>query len=504
MAKKKKVLPKAAKPAKRKPAAKKAAAKKSVGAVAAAAGLLLANMIPQSLSGETNQDSEPMIAVNPGDPLKIVGTAFTPDPMGGNLAPVFLSSDGGNTWSLNAIVPGGDMTGDITIAFSGASSTLYAGILRRDSPSPGDTRMAILRTVDSSNPATMTVLEDRLQPDQPFAQAGRVVGGSDNGKERVFVGNNDFDAGTKTATLDVALNAGAATPAIQKVRLEPRATVGQDGPQVRPTVHPDGTIYAAYYGWRSQSGSWPGNTLKVTSDVVVVRDDNWGDVAAPFTSLIDAADGLVGVRVARNVSFPFDRNGKTANGQQRLGGSLSIAVDPRPGQSSTVYLAWGDEQVVTQFTLHVRRSTDRGVTWSAADLLTVPRATNAAVAINSNGMIGLLCQQLTGQGSNLRWETHFRRSTDGTSWTDLILANTLALTPVKTFDPYLGDYDHLVSVGRDFYGIFSASNTPDIANFPNGVNYQRNANFTTQKLLALNGTTVVQPSIDPFFFKFTP
>ena len=83
----------------------------------------------------------------------------------------------------------------------------------------------------------------------------------------------------------------------------------------------------------------------------------------------------------------------------------------------------------------------------------------------------------------------------------MILANAPANFPVKTFDPYLGDYDHLVAVGRDFYGIFSANNTPDLANFPNGVVYQRNADFTSHTLLALDNTTPVAVSIDPFFFK---
>ena len=87
-------------------------------------------------------------------------------------------------------------------------------------------------------------------------------------------------------------------------------------------------------------------------------------------------------------------------------------------------------------------------------------ATNAALAINSDGTIGLLYQQLTGTGASRRWVTHFRTSADGHNWTDLVLADSRG-TPAKTFDPYLGDYDHLVAVGKDFYGIFSANNTPD-------------------------------------------
>jgi len=100
----------------------------------------------------------------------------------------------------------------------------------------------------------------------------------------------------------------------------------------------------------------------------------------------------------------------------------------------------------------------------------------------------------------MRWETHLRRTTNGTVWSDLLLATTLANDPVIKLNPYLGDYDHVVAVGKIFYGIFSASNVPDRANFPNGVVYQRNADFTSRKLLNLNGATV-NASIDPFFFR---
>jgi hypothetical protein len=42
---------------------------------------------------------------------------------------------------------------------------------------------------------------------------------------------------------------------------------------------------------------------------------------------------------------------------------------------------------------------------------------------------------------------------------------------------------------------------PDRANFPNGVVYQRNADFNSRHLLNLDNATTVAPSIDPFFFK---
>src|SRR5256885_14653686 len=67
--------------------------------------VFLINMIPKSLSNESWQDSEPHLAVNPADPLQIVGTAFTPDPAGGARGPGFISRDGGAGREAQFILP---------------------------------------------------------------------------------------------------------------------------------------------------------------------------------------------------------------------------------------------------------------------------------------------------------------------------------------------------------------------------------------------------------------
>ena len=476
----------------RRPASKRRASSKGT---LAPSTVFLIDMIPKSLSAETSQDSEPHLTVNPANPLQIVGTAFTPDPAGGAQAPIYISSDGGLSWKLNSIVPSVPAsigTGDITTGFSGRGTRLYAGILNAGS---GD--LQFLRTANPFLPNPMTILLSRTDGDQPFTIATRK-----GTKDLVYIGDNDFNApGGKTATVDESLNASVAAPAFNSARVEKRTTLGQDGPQTRPTCHADGTVYAAFYRWRAGSGNFQANTFVITSaDVIVVRDDHSGSGANPFTALVDPGDSLAGVRVVQGVSFPFMIHGTAATGQQRLGGSISIAVDPK--NSSTVYLAYGDRQPGSVLTLHVRVSKNRGQNWSG-DSLTIPNATNGALAVTTDGVIGFLYQQIRGTGASQRWQTHLRRSRDFINWSDLVLADTPATSPVKTFDPYLGDYDHLVANGTTFYGIFSANNTPDKANFPNGVVYQRNANFTTHRLLKLDGTTVVAPSIDPFFFKVT-
>src|SRR2546425_4133557 len=142
-------------------ASKKKGAKGTARAVGLApAGFLLVNMIPKSLSGETAQDSEPHLTVNPANPNQIVGTAFSPNPGGGSLAPIYFSLDGGNTWKLNAIVPsamGSQIgTGDITTCFNRNASKLYGGILRACTG-----KLQVLLTSQPLMSAPITVLASR-------------------------------------------------------------------------------------------------------------------------------------------------------------------------------------------------------------------------------------------------------------------------------------------------------------------------------------------------------
>lgn len=458
----------------------------------------IVNIVPQTLSGETNQDSEPNIAVNPANPLQIACTAFTPNPLGGANAPIYVSTNGGDTWTLNNIIPGGGSlgTGDITLRFAGNTNHLFSGILSGSSGA-----FQVHRTTNFTSSTAATQLESRASEDQPYVQAATIGSGSSAGKDGVYIGVNDFNAsGGKTATLEQTLDGAASAPAFSSIRLEKRSTSGQNGPQVRPAVHRDGTIYAAFYRWITTTGVFSANTFVVTNaDVIVVRDDTWGTGSSPFTALTDPSDNLAGRRVGTGLSFPFNQTGVAANGQERWGGDISIAVDPR--NSSTVYLVYST-RVSGTYTLIVVRSLNKGVTWSGA-LLSISNARNPAISIGTTGKVGLVYQQITGTGTTQRWETHFRTTTNSRSWTDTILCTQLSQTPVRTFSPYIGDYLHMMTFGQDFYGVFCANNTPDLASFPHGVTYQRNHDFTTRRLFALNGTTVVAPSIDPFFFKAT-
>jgi hypothetical protein len=458
--------------------------------------LTIVNMIPKSLSRESEQDSEPNIAVNPANPQQIVATAFTPDPAHGDHAPIFVSNDGGQTWSLRTVVPGGDVTADISVAFGTEGGALYAGILNFST-----FNLNILRTANPFGAAPMKRLVDRASEDQPWVTATTTAG-----HDHVFVSHNDFNSSPKTATIELAANARTkpAPAGFTRHVVEHRETLGQDGPPVRTAVHAGGAVYGAFHRWRTVVKE-TASAVDVRMDVCVVRDDDLGNGTKPFTDLKDPGDDEVGVRVARNRLVHFTASVGPL-GFERIGGDLSIAVDP--SDERKVWLAWCDRPGGVQsraWTLHVRRSTNRGRTWSA-DVRTVKRAKNPALAVNEDGLVGLIFQQVQGTGATARWRTRLETTKDAFKTTEKAFTLHRASTrePKRDFLPYLGDYIRLVTVDKTFYGVFSGSNRPDMANFPNGVTYQRTANFMTHTLLRNDGVTPVPVSIDPFFVRYVP
>lgn len=458
--------------------------------------LTVVNMIPRSLSGETRQDSEPNIAVNPENPLQIVGTAFTPDPLLGPRAPIYVSTDGGATWSLRPIVPGGPTTHDISVAFAGRGGALYAGIL-----SAADSALNVLRTRDPLALTPMTVLVERGEEDQPWVSA--TTAGTGAGKDHVYIGHNNFNTRPATASVELSRDArtAAAPGGFVTREVEARTNVGQDGPPIRTAVNADGTVYAAFHRW---ANVLPSGSSDLGMDVVVVRDDTWGRGQQPFRNLVDT-DGQPGKRVVKNRFVRFTASTGPL-GQERIGSDLALATDP--SNSDRVWIAWCDRvggASSTDWTLHVRRSTNRGRTWGS-DRRTVTNAKNPALAVNAQGVVGLLFQQLTGTGAAARWVTALELTTDAwaTAPTRHVLHTARANDPPRQFLPYLGDYIRLLSLGDDFYGVFSGSNLPDAANFPSGVVYQRNANWTTRTLLRTDNATPVPVSIDPFFVHLSP
>jgi hypothetical protein len=457
--------------------------------------LKIVNMIPNNWSDEENQDCEPNLSVNPANPSEIIGTAFTFDnpagtsavspAMTGNWAPLFSSVDGGNTWTLQFVLPSaaGDQlpTWDVTSRYGGNSGEVYSGLI-----SPGGFTISIGR---APNAATQQTTMTTVTGDQPFLEATTEVAGGVS-HDRLYVG---YNANSSNSTVNVFLDATAALPTTTANSLDVRFP--NDMPPTRTAIHRSGTIYCAFYSYHSLSPT----SLR---DVVIVKDLDWGGSTPAFTDLVDTGDGKVGVRIASSINNPWYNSNflDSSFGNDRYGPELAIAVDPNDVQR--VYIAYATGTTASDEALHLRWSNNGGQDWSA-DVRSIPTAKNPSIAINAFGMVGFVYQQVVGAN----WMTVLEVSDDGfvSSFSSHTLASTPTSdpTPASVMATYLGDYIKLQSIGVNFYGIFSASNAPAKANFPSGVTYQRNVNWATQTLLGNDGVTPVAVSIDPFFFKLT-
>src|SRR5438128_9699612 len=78
------------------------------------AGVRVVDLIPVSLSGESWQDAEPFLALYASNPHLMAASAFTPNPGGSAsaTAPIFVSDDGGDSWTLRNTLPSQTMTAD--------------------------------------------------------------------------------------------------------------------------------------------------------------------------------------------------------------------------------------------------------------------------------------------------------------------------------------------------------------------------------------------------------
>ncbi len=448
----------------------------------------IVNVIPERMSDETVFDAEPSIAVNPAD-IDQMAITTQGTPPSDQIGPIFYSFDGGETWELRYQIPLGGH-GDESPSFPLTSNELYVGTL----PSSMKTLiMEVLRTRDRFERMEVMSSFGRTDVlvatfDQPWAVATTVLGRTDHGEDRLYLGYNQHTGNSsnirRQAKIDVYLDLPSAEPN-PSVFLDDRTP--NDSYEIRPAVHRNGTVYVAYKGWISSDG------FTRLANVVVARDDQWGagqPGEPPFTALVDPSDGKPGMVVAPRVHINESLNQGSLGGV-RLGNDLAIAVDPADGD--VVYLAWGDTQT-GPYTLRVRRSTNRGQEWSG-DLLCVENATLACLAINDRSTVAFLYQKVV----DGRMETHFRTTTDGAHWDDTLMARTLACPP-GTFS---GDFGRMLAVGPNFYGSFPAMNDPDPANFfPEGGGtwcYQRQT--CGGQLIGTDGTTPIAPSVDPFFFK---
>jgi hypothetical protein len=444
----------------------------------ARAEIMIVNVIPNNLSNETAQNSEPSIAVNPMNANQVIISAFGTGLTPGN--PYFQSQNGGMTWTNFQNIPHGDTTLDWS-----ASGNAYLARLNGT--------FDVQRSLPPNNPPSFSIIPGSAQSsaDQPWVKVAQV-----GGQDRIYVSYNSTAASPFRANIRYSTNGGATwtNEMIERTALP----LVQDAPPTRIAINGD-RVYVAFQRWTSANGAdWNGN-------VAIVRDDHGGTLPNPFRDL-----GATGVQVVSNIVLPgplapAPPNGTTL-GQERIRSSLSVAVDPHNADKVLVaYTEVPGAPTQRVADMRVRLSRDGGQTWTQVFDANYAGGATAlpTLAIADNGTIGLLYERLF----NNRLETHLVQTTDDfATFTDTLLFSfTNNAFPVA--NPYVGDYFDMQAVGDLFLGTFTASNNLNDVIDPLGVTFQRNFDFGgpggTFRLRNTTDTATVPFSLDPYFFRAT-
>ena len=307
--------------------------------------------------------SEPMLAINPANPLNLVGASkFFTDPARYRFQiGTYTSFDGGCAWTDNGVLPGfapSETTSDVTIAF-GPENRVYVAVLYTDNAR--DSGVAVSTSTDGGKTfgQPVHVFDDptgRVFSDKPWITVD-MSSGPYRGSVYVvwsydFGGSCGFENACKQGLgFARSTDGGATFSAARQVEGEASFCTNPApgrSPDDRtcdaalgavPAVLPDGTLAVAFdYMDVTSSGKIPTRLAVITSP----------DGGATWTSpvLIATISDILGV-------FPPDR--------YRNVSLLAFAADPARGR---LYVTWADKRTGDSDILFAA-SSDQGRTWSA-------------------------------------------------------------------------------------------------------------------------------------------
>jgi uncharacterized repeat protein (TIGR01451 family) len=432
--------------------------------------VVVSNTDPSLALTDSAPDQETSIAVNPENPSEIALTAFSSAWGLGQAAALFVSSDGGLTWTkTRSIPPPPGVAGlancpcDQTIDY-GRGGVLYGTFLVKDDVA-GISNVVTGSTTDPGSPSgwlwnetPSAELTNQIVnvADQPQLVVTRDA--ADPARDRAYVAYDDLDRFDARVAGSAPVDPRA--PIQPPVDFVADALVGSmqpgaSNPGLRIAADPrTGALWTLFE--RPAAGGQP-KTVTYVLNRSLDGGATWGLNGQPG-----------GLPLGPPVQSKQGVGYKMGTTNALLGGVDSLGVDPTTGDVYVVFGALatppGDNVLLIQ---RVQADGAGGVTVGAALPVTPPQVTSAAlpvVAVNSEGTVAVMYASFDGFAPSAPtipiFSMHLARSaTGGASFVDETL-QSFSSPAADNGDPrqrVLGDYHQMKAVGATFYGSYSGN-----------------------------------------------
>jgi hypothetical protein len=405
--------------------------------------LFIRDIATDALDPSNLSDTEPSIAVNPGHPRDIAIVTFSENWTAAKGAPVWKSSDNGETWTKVFQIVQPDPTefgpGDQKLDFD-ANGHIYVAELAEGA---GVTDYVYRETAGPNAPLTPGA---GYGNDQPHLSVDRSSGSPLKG--HLYSPWLNFGLPLEQSTVANSANQGIAMNSVgagDNSSFPNRTT--------RSAIAPDGEVYIIY---KTREGNVGAPVGFENVHFHVNRSDDGG---VTWTGL--GAAGILVSGAAQVQTYFTNAFGNLAKGKVARARSSDawIAVNHENGDVYTAYVrrdASGFAQI------YVARSTDQGATWASE------RATDGThnsaypeIAVTERGVVGLLFVDYDDSGSVTLFRHQFARSFDqGSSWDDDVLQTMNPGPLANAASGFLwGDYEGLTAARNTFYGVFTGESS---------------------------------------------
>lgn len=376
-------------------------------------------------------DTEPSIAVDPSNPLRIAIVSFS-EPWGALGAPVWMSNDGGVTWTKIRVIPvpptGLGGPGDQKVVFDSTGRIL---IVEMD--------MAFNDFIyrQTGAPGTPLTAGTSFGDDQPHLDVDNTAASPCFNRIYSPFRNRSPDRSNVMRSADF----GVTVPVL---------AVGSPAfanRTARIALAPNGRPFIVF---KTREGAVDSNFEN--AHFRVERSDDcgatWGGLGPTGVSVHGAAT----VQTWFTTTFGNSGKGKVARARSS---DAWIAVDRGDGD---VYVAYVSRDASGFGQIYAARSTDQGATWTSNRVTDgTHHCAFPEIAVTANGTVGVLYIDFDDSGPSTIFRHRFARSFDnGVTWTDKNLQSMNPTPLANAGDGFLwGDYEGVTASGNTFYGVFT-------------------------------------------------